>query len=113
MARQRPTELKRCSVNELILAALDMVGERLRAAGVEVRLDLEPDLQDVDADEDQIIQVFTNLIVNAEHALRDIDGTRQLTIISLYRPQTDMVVVKIKDDESIRDGVADEAELEL
>jgi CheY-like chemotaxis protein len=43
-------------------------------------------------------QVLTNLIVNGEHALQDLDGPRRLRITSSYRKRTEEVVVKVKDN---------------
>ena len=98
MARQRPAELKRCSLNELVLAALDMVGQRLRGSGIEVTLDLAPDLPDVEADEDQIIQVFTNLLINAEQALVDRPTPRNLHLRSFLDKKADKAVVRVADN---------------
>ena len=56
------------------------------------------DLPPVLADPDQMRQVFTNLIVNAQHALEDMDGPKQLKIITSHRKRTNEVVVKIKDN---------------
>jgi signal transduction histidine kinase/CheY-like chemotaxis protein len=98
MARQRPAELKRCSLNELLTAALDMIGHRLRGSDIDVTLDLDPRLPDVDADEDQIIQVLTNLIVNAEQALIDQDGPRKLHLRSYHDTATGQAVVRVADN---------------
>ncbi len=98
MARQRPAELKRCSLNELLMAALDMVGHRLRGAGIEVTVELDPDLPDVDADEDQIIQVLTNLIVNAEQALDEQETPRTLHLRSFHDAAEGRSVVRVSDN---------------
>src|SRR5262249_28569768 len=50
------------------------------SAGIEVRQDLAPGLPHVWADADQISQVLTNLIVNAQQALADWAGRRRLTV---------------------------------
>ncbi len=98
MARQKPVEMRRCSLNELMMAAVDMVGHRLRAAGIDVEIDLDPDLPDVEADEDQIIQVFTNLLVNAEQALCDQPAPRQLQLRSFYDKRAGKAVARIADN---------------
>lgn len=98
MARQRPIELRRCSLNELLMAALDMVGHRLRGAGVEVTLDLDPDLPEIEADEDQLIQVFINLIVNAEQAMEAQPEPRKLHLRSYLDAQASAAVVRVADN---------------
>ncbi|MEM9141106.1 MAG: ATP-binding protein, partial [Pseudomonadota bacterium] len=98
MARQRPAELKRCSLNELMMAAVDMMGHRLRGAGIEVTMDLDPDLPDVEADEDQIIQVFTNLLVNAEQAVADRPEPRTLHLRSFMDHRAGKAVARIADN---------------
>ncbi|MEM0990224.1 MAG: PAS-domain containing protein [Pseudomonadota bacterium] len=98
MARQRPVELRRCSLNELMMAAVDMVGHRLRGAGIEVSIDLDPDLPDVEADEDQIIQVFTNLLVNAEQALDGRPAPRRLHLRSFLDRAAGKAVARISDN---------------
>ena len=82
MARQRPMELTQCSMNEALLAALDIAGHRLRKSEVDVEINLDENLPDVEADEDQIIQVFTNLLVNAENALEGHPEPRRLVLKS-------------------------------
>jgi CheY-like chemotaxis protein len=52
----------------------------------------------VDADEDQIIQVLTNLIVNAEQALIDQDGPRKLHLRSYHDTATGQAVVRVADN---------------
>ncbi len=98
MARQQPRESSPISVNDLIDLALEVAGYSLRASNIEIVRNQAPALPNVLVDADQIVQVFTNLMVNAEQALREIDGPRRLTIVSLYRPRSKMVVVKIRDN---------------
>jgi PAS domain S-box-containing protein len=80
MARQSPAVRTPTSLNKAILSALDLVSYALRSAGVQVTLDLDDALPEVIADADQMIQVFVNLFVNAEHALREVYDERRLTI---------------------------------
>ena len=98
MARQQPGESAPTSVNELIDLALEVAGYSLRASNITVVQKLAPELPNVLVDGDQIIQVFINLMVNAEHALRETTGARELGIVTLYRPEAKMVVVKIRDN---------------
>jgi len=98
MARQQPRERSPVNVNDLIELALEVAGYALRTSDITVVRNQTTALPDVVVDADQIIQVFTNLMVNAEQALRETEGPRQLTITTLFRERSKMVVVKIKDN---------------
>jgi PAS domain S-box-containing protein len=80
MARQRPPSRAAVDLNEAVESALELLGYGLRTAGIEVRRELAPGLPTIWADPDQISQVLTNLIVNAQQALTDWPGARQLTL---------------------------------
>jgi signal transduction histidine kinase len=66
---------------------------RLIGAGVTVELDLDPQLQRVEADPSQIAQVLLNLAVNARDAM---DGRGTLTIST--RNDGETVVLEVADD---------------
>ncbi len=81
IARQQPPERAPVQLNTLVEeAAVELVGYGLRTAEIEAALDLAPDLPELSADADQLTQVFTNLIVNAQQALLDVPTPRRLTI---------------------------------
>jgi len=98
MARQKPSKSVPTNLNELFGTALEVTGYGLRASSILVSTSLSPDLPMVQVDPDQLTQVFTNLIVNAEIALRENTGRRELKISSNYRSRSKEVVVKIKDN---------------
>ena len=98
MARQQPAKKVPVDLNGLVEDALEVTGYSLRTAGVEVDLLLGAELPAVLADADQLLQVFTNLIVNAEHALQDIPEPRRLQIATAYRDESDQVLVEIRDN---------------
>ena len=58
-------ERARVSTRQLLTDALDAQRPLTAAAAVELRLDLAPEVPDVIADRDRLIQVFENLIGNA------------------------------------------------
>ena len=73
-------------VNELIEAALEFANYGLRTGDIEIVSDLGADLPALLADGDQLVQVFMNLIVNAQHALRQVVPPRRLRITSRREP---------------------------
>lgn len=98
MARQRPAKIESCSLNDVVTIALEVAGYGLRANGVQVSLDLDPDLASVSGDPDQLVQVFTNLIVNAEHALAALGDCGVLTIRSYNDRQNEQTIVEVSDN---------------
>lgn len=84
MARQHPPERAAVNLNQMIDAMLEVTGYALRGADVAVELALDEDLPPVWADADQITQVLTNLIVNAQQALQEKGSPRRLRIRSWH-----------------------------
>lgn len=82
MARKKPPTREAVDINETVRAALEIAGYGLRSAGVEVRTELAPDLPPVWGDGDQLHQVLTNLVVNAQQALLLVPAPRRLTIVT-------------------------------
>ncbi|MGH8478953.1 MAG: ATP-binding protein [Gammaproteobacteria bacterium] len=98
MARQRPPERSPIVLNDLITAALDVLGYGLRTSGIGVALALEPDLPSISADADQIHQVFMNLFVNAQQALQDRPPPRRIRIASRLDPGGKAIRVVVADN---------------
>ena len=95
MARQSAPRRGRVQANDAIEAALDMTIYAIRSAGIELDCRLEPGLPEVEADEDQLVQVITNLLINAQHALDAHDGPRAIGITT--RPVDGRVTIAIAD----------------
>ena len=68
-ARQDWVEFSPLQVNEVVEAALRPMKAQLSNGGVSLRLDLQPDLPPVIGNANQLRQVFTNLILNAQQAM--------------------------------------------
>lgn len=98
MARQQPTESKAVQLNGIIDRALEVTRYSLHASAIDVSLQLAQDLPPVQGDAAQLNQVLTNLIVNAQHALEDIEGPRELGLSSAFSAQHEQVVVEVKDN---------------
>ncbi|MDP3545055.1 MAG: PAS domain S-box protein [Phreatobacter sp.] len=80
MARQRPEKRETTQINELVRATADMLAYGLRSHDVTLDLDLDPNLPAIIADRDFIGQVIANLVINAQHALIDLEPPRKVTI---------------------------------
>lgn len=80
MARSRPPKRGPVAINEVIEDALDLAGYGLRTADVEITREFGADLPQIWGDSDQLHQVFTNLIVNAQQALLQAAPPRHLRL---------------------------------
>ncbi len=100
MARRSGPRRATVDINELVESALDVTAYGLRTAGVNLTCDLDPALPLTHADGDQIVQIFMNLIINAQHALATAHGAeaRRLTIATRHDPPADAIRVTIADN---------------
>jgi C4-dicarboxylate-specific signal transduction histidine kinase len=97
MASKRELAKTRQAINPAIAETVQFVRHELQSHGVEIRLDLAPDLPTVEMDRVQIQQVLSNLIVNAMQAMLE-HGT--------VRPHV-AVTSKLVADGNIRIEIAD------
>lgn len=86
MARQRQPERRSVQLNEVVTDAVEILSYGLRTDGIELTLDLAPNLPSISADADQLHQVLMNLIANAQQALQDQLGPRRLCLRTRYEP---------------------------
>ncbi|WP_121066641.1 PAS-domain containing protein [Chachezhania antarctica] len=98
MARQRPKTVETCSINDIAATALDLAGYGLRAGGAGIVTEFDDTIPDVQVDPDQLVQVFSNLIVNAEHALAPLGDAASLLIRSYYDAARNQSVVEVRDN---------------
>jgi signal transduction histidine kinase len=70
-ARPREIKLERTSINHNLRHVIELVEYQFRAAGVEVKLDLDEDPAMVEADHFQMEQLFLNLVLNALDSMRE------------------------------------------
>jgi PAS domain S-box-containing protein len=69
LARQKIREVKPVDVRLVLDGSTEILANSLRSAGIEVTRVDPPDLPKVMADEDELHQVFMNLIINAQQAM--------------------------------------------
>ena len=77
-ARQSKMELRRLDVNRLIDRTILLNANQLKIGGIKVVQDLEPNLPEMVGSEDQLQQVFMNLVSNAAEAMENGGGTLQI-----------------------------------
>jgi signal transduction histidine kinase len=70
-SRPREIKLERTSINHNLRHVVELVGYQLRSAGVEVKMDLDTNPANVEADHFQMEQLFLNLVLNALDAMRE------------------------------------------
>ena len=82
-ARPKPVVFQPQNLREIVERALLLVENQLNKAGVQVSTDFPGVVRPVHADEQQLHQVFLNLLLNAIEALKD-SGERNLHIVMAY-----------------------------
>ncbi len=83
-------------VNNLVERTLQLHEHSLRRNAIEVDFRPQPDLPGVIGDANQIIQVFLNLITNAEQAIREVRETGRIQIRLAL--QANRILVTVQDD---------------
>lgn len=83
-ARRRDARKESANLNTLIERVLELRNYDLRVRNINVELHLDEQLPDTLVDANQLLQVFLNLIINAEQAMRDTmddgdEGTLRIT----------------------------------
>jgi two-component system NtrC family sensor kinase len=93
-SREGKASLLPLVIDEPIIASLELIKEKAKARKIEIKLDLAPDLPPVLADRDRLIQVFTNLSMNAIQAM---PGGGVLAITTGVSPENNMVMISFAD----------------
>ncbi|MGE0717883.1 MAG: ATP-binding protein, partial [Alphaproteobacteria bacterium] len=98
MARRRPRRSESIDMSRLAREAVEVTRHALRSSGVELTLRLAPSLPRIEGDPDQIAQVLTNLVFNAEIALREMPAPRRLAITTTARGHGREVALVVRDN---------------
>jgi PAS domain S-box-containing protein len=96
-SRHSKMEFGSVKLNQLIDRTLFLNANLLRLHSVKVEEKLDPDLPDLTGSEDQLQQVFVNLISNAAEALEAGGGERVLRIQTQHLPERECVSVSFAD----------------
>ncbi len=99
-SRQTKPEFRMININKSIENALIMTGQQLLNHNIKITKNLSSDLPEIMADNNQLEQVFLNLIANARDALDEKHDEKEL-IISSYAKNDDnkpSIVVSFRDN---------------
>ena len=107
-ARQTKPQKNDINLNEVMENTLELRSYVLRTANIEIIKDFDPELPEVFGDPGQMQQVFLNLIVNAEYAMKKAPGRGKLTIKT--ERLKDCVRIFVQDDGP---GLSPEAKIKL
>jgi PAS domain S-box-containing protein len=95
-SRPASPQKKSLEVNSLIERTLQLHEHSLRRNAIEVDFRPQPDLPGIVGDANQLIQVFLNLVTNAEQAIREVRDTGRIQIrLALL---ANRIVVTVQDD---------------
>nr|WP_235862351.1 ATP-binding protein [Roseovarius litorisediminis] len=98
MARQNTARMQSVDINEIAHTAVDVVRYGDAASDVNITCNLGTDLTKICADSDQITQVFINLILNAEQAMRDAGVGQKITVSTQQAKNDTGVEIMVEDD---------------
>jgi len=95
-ARRRRAQKEPANINELLERVLELRQYDLRVHNINIDLHLDDAMPETMADANQIQQVFLNIIINAEQAMRPDDG-REGTLRIETRARGDAIVASFRD----------------
>lgn len=80
LARRQPLDRKPIDLGSLVKDTLEILAHGLRVDGIEVVVEIAPDLPRVPGDADRLRQLLVYLVMNAEQALRRKERARRLVV---------------------------------
>lgn len=96
MARQNSPQRALVNINDIIVEALDFLADGLNSKGVMVDRHLQATLPCLQVDADQLHQVITNLVLNAQQAMQDC-AVKKLSVLTYINNETQEIVIEIAD----------------
>ncbi len=89
---------ERCDPGDVVRAAVRLIGDEARRAGVALHLDLDPQAVQVDIDVRQIEQVVLNLLRNALEAMDERASGPHSIVVQTVATSDGGVEVRVRDD---------------
>jgi PAS domain S-box-containing protein len=97
LTRRSERQFALIDINAVLTESVEFLTPQMRLAGVDVRLDLAPDLPEVMGDRIRLEQVFLNLLTNARQAMEE-SRERRLTVRTwLDRSGGQAVAIEVAD----------------
>ena len=98
LAFSRPSKMHSTplNINRLIEKILVLNSNLLKINNIKVNKQMDPELPDLTGSEDQLQQVFMNIVSNAAEAMES-DGKGELSITTRHSPINDTITVSFKD----------------
>jgi signal transduction histidine kinase/CheY-like chemotaxis protein len=97
LARQNPPQRTAVQLNAVVEEVMILLAYALRVDNIDVHQHLAADLPTLWADPHQLHQVVVNLVTNAQQALREAGGLRQLTITTRAAATRTAVALEVAD----------------
>lgn len=97
MARQKRPERTAVDLNTVANSAIELASYGLRSDGVGITRAFAPRLPRISADGDQLHQIVTNLIVNAQQAMAGQSSLRWLEVRTALGPEPRTVILEVAD----------------
>jgi signal transduction histidine kinase len=91
-ARRHPAERGPVNVGGVLRETLGMRERQISTSGIDLRVEVDEDLPRIEADGHQLQQVFLNILVNGEQALRDGGRTLRVRAGRVEEPVPSVVV---------------------
>lgn len=88
---ERPPKMQAVNIH-VVLDHVRAVAEQGFTRGILINESYDPSLPPVLGNRDQLVQVFMNLVKNAAEAIRDNNGSGEITLSTAFRPGMRMVV---------------------
>ena len=95
-ARKRDAEKQYLDANSVLIRSLEMKSYDFKVSNIEVVSQLSPELRKTMADEHQLVQVFLNILTNAEQAIHQAGGKGKIKVCTAI--SGDEIEITVKDD---------------
>ncbi|MFO7726812.1 MAG: ATP-binding protein [Desulfonatronovibrio sp.] len=87
------------NVVDLVKSTTNLALNQARVSGIELKVEVEPDLPHIRGDKQQLKQVFLNLIINALDAVESVDRDREVVIaVKKHANTRGFIMVSVSDN---------------
>jgi PAS domain S-box-containing protein len=97
-ARKQKPEKREVHLNEIVERSLELRAYEMQLNTISLIKKFDPKIPPLHADEDQLQQVFLNLIINAEQAMLQAPGQNRLEVTTQWNRERNVVHITFQDD---------------